>query len=294
MLRAGIVGLPNVGKSTLFNALTRSHQAAAENYPFTTIEPNVGVLAVPDPRLAPLARLAGVETIVPATVELVDIAGLVKGAAAGEGLGNRFLAHVREVDAIVQVVRCFRDPDVVHVEADLRPVADIVTIATELLLADLESASRQKERLEKAAKSGDRALRAQVELAARLVAHLDAGSPALAFEATPEERDALRGFFLLTAKPTLYACNVAEEELAGADENPLVREVRAWAETHAAAEATVISAKIESELADLAPEEAAEYLAALGVAESGVAELIRRIHHLLGLATFFTMNEKEV
>jgi GTP-binding protein YchF len=293
MLRAGIVGLPNVGKSTLFNALTRTRKAEAANYPFCTIEPNVGVVAVPDARLEPLARLAGSASAVPAAIEIVDIAGLVEGASRGEGLGNRFLAHIREVDAIVEVVRCFEDPDVVHVEAGLHPTSDIETIQTELALADLESMERQRERLERAAKSGERSARAEVELAARLLAHLDAGRPALTFATTPEERARARSFLLLTMKPILFACNVAEGDLAGADAHPLVSEVARWAATHHDAEAVAVSARIEAELAELPEGEAREYLASLGVEESGVGHLIRAVHHLLGLRTFFTANEKE-
>ena len=293
MLRAGIVGLPNVGKSTLFNALTRTRKAQAANYPFCTIDPNVGVLTVPDDRLEPVARAAKTSVLVPATVELVDIAGLVKGAAKGEGLGNQFLSHIREVDAIVQVVRCFEDRDIVHVEADLHPIADIETITTELVLADLESLTKQKDRLERTAKSGDKTARAQVELAARLLAHLDAGRPALTCELSADERELARPFFLLTSKPTLFACNVAEADLAHGDELPLVRQVADYAAAGHDAEAVTISARIEAELAELSAEEAVEYLESLGVAESGVGRLIRAIYHLLGLRTFFTAGEKE-
>jgi GTP-binding protein YchF len=293
MLRAGIVGLPNVGKSTLFNALTRTRKAESANYPFCTIEPNVGIVTVPDERLAPIARTAGTPTLVPAAIELVDIAGLVKGASSGEGLGNKFLAHIREVDAIVQVVRCFEDGEIVHVEAHLHPIADIETIQTELILADIESLTRQKERLERTAKSGDKTARAQIEIATRLVAHLDAGKPASTLEMTAEERELARPFFLLSMKPTLYACNVGESELATAESNPLVAEVRRWVATHHGAEAVTVSARIEAELAELPADEAGEYLAALGVAESGVGALIRSIYHLLGLRTYFTAGEKE-
>ena len=293
MLRAGIVGLPNVGKSTLFNALTRTRKAEAANYPFCTIEPNVGVVTVPDARLEPLARLAGSAVAVPAAIELVDIAGLVRGASRGEGLGNRFLAHIREVDAILEVVRCFEDPDVVHVEAELRPTSDIETIQIELVLADLDSMARQKERLERNAKSGERSARAEVELAARLIAHLDGGRPALTLELTPEERARARSFSLLTMKPTLFACNLAEGDLASAAEHPLVAEVARWAAAHRDAATVAVSARIEAELAELPEGEARDYLAALGVEESGVGQLIRAVHGLLGLRTFFTANEKE-
>ncbi|MGE0639316.1 MAG: redox-regulated ATPase YchF [Thermoanaerobaculia bacterium] len=293
MLRAGIVGLPNVGKSTLFNALTRTRKAESANYPFCTIEPNVGIVTVPDPRLAPIAKVAGTPTLVPAALELVDIAGLVKGAASGEGLGNKFLSHIREVDAIVQVVRCFEDGEIVHVEDHLHPIADIETIQTELMLADLESLARQKERLERVAKGGDKTAKAQIELATRLLAHLGEGRPALTLELTPEEQELVRPFFLLSRKPTLYACNVAEEDLATAETHPLVGEVRQWVATHHGAEAVTVSARIEAELAELPEAEAAEYLASLGVIESGVGSLIRSIYHLLGLRTYFTAGEKE-
>jgi GTP-binding protein YchF len=293
MLRAGIVGLPNVGKSTLFNALTRTRKAQAANYPFCTIDPNVGVLTVPDERLAPVARAAKTPTLVPATVELVDIAGLVKGAASGEGLGNQFLSHIREVDAIVQVVRCFEDRDIVHVEADLHPLADVETVTTELVLADLDSLGRQKERLERAAKGGDKTAKAQIALAERLLAHLDAGRPAVTLELSAEQRALARPFFLLSMKPTLFACNVAEADLARGAELELVRQVAEHAARGHDAEAVVVSARIEAELAELAPAEAAEYLASLGVAESGVDGLIRSIYHLLGLRTYFTAGEKE-
>ncbi len=296
MLRAGIVGLPNVGKSTLFNALTRTRKAESANYPFCTIEPNVGIVTVPDERLQPIATVAGTPTLVPAAIELVDIAGLVKGAASGEGLGNKFLAHIRQVDAIVQVVRCFEDANIVHVEDHLHPIADIETIQTELMLADMESLARQVERLERVAKGGDtsaKAAKAQIEIARRLLAHLEAGKPALTLEMTADERAVAQPFFLLSMKPTLYACNVAEDDLATADTNPLVAEVRHWVATHHGAEAVTVSAQIESELAELPVEEATEYLASHGVAESGVGSLIRSIYHLLGLRTYFTAGEKE-
>ncbi len=293
MLRAGIVGLPNVGKSTLFNALTRTRKAEAANYPFCTIEPNVGIVTVPDARLEPLAKIAKTPVKIPATFEFVDIAGLVKGASKGEGLGNKFLSHIREVDAVVQVVRCFDDKDVVHVSDTLDPVADIETIATELVLADLESVGRQKERLEKLARGGQKEAKAQLAVAEKLILHLDAGRPALTLDLTEEEKAAARGFFLLTMKPTLFACNVAESDLAHADALPLVAKVRAWAEAHSGSEAVAISAKIEAELAELSPEDAKEYLASHGVDESGVGRLIRAAYHLLGLRTYLTAGEKE-
>ncbi len=294
MLRAGIVGLPNVGKSTLFNALTRTRKAEAANYPFCTIEPNVGVVTVPDARLEPLAKIAKSERIVPATIEFVDIAGLVKGASQGEGLGNKFLQHIREVDAIVEVVRCFESKDVVHVSGALDPVADIETIKTELVLADLESVLRAKEKLEKAARGGDREARESLGIAERLLLHLNAGKRALTAPLSDEEREVVRRLFLLTSRPMLFACNVAEDDLAAAEKSsPQVAAVRHYAETHLGTEAVVVSAAIEAELAELPEAEARDYLSHLGVADSGVSALIRAVYHLLGLRTFLTAGEKE-
>ncbi len=293
MLRAGIVGLPNVGKSTLFNALTRTRKAEAANYPFCTIEPNVGVVTVPDPRLAPLARIVKTEKIVPAAIEFVDIAGLVRGASKGEGLGNKFLQHIREVDAIIEVVRCFEDKDVVHVSGGLDPVADMETVKTELVLADLETAERSRDKAEKIARGGDAEARASLRVLEELIDHLNSGRRALTLEASPEENAVVRRLFLLTSKPILFAANVAESMLASADESPHVLAVRHYAETHLGTEAVAVSAQIESELAELPPEEARDYLAHLGVAESGVGNLIRAAYHLLGLRTFLTASEKE-
>lgn len=294
MLRAGIVGLPNVGKSTLFNALTRTRKAEAANYPFCTIDPNVGVVTVPDPRLAPLARIVKTSVIIPATVEFLDIAGLVAGASKGEGLGNKFLSHIREVDAIVEVVRCFEDKDIIHVTGRLDPVADIETITTELVLADLETVGKAREKAERLAKGGSKEARAEAEICQKLLPHLDAGKAALTFPFTEEERDLVRRLFLLSIKPTLFACNVAEAELATAEENPHVRAVVEYCERHTGSEAVAISARIESELAELSEAEAREYLQSLGVEESGVSRLIRAAYHLLGLRTFLTGGEKEV
>jgi GTP-binding protein YchF len=294
MLRAGIVGLPNVGKSTLFNALTRTRKAEAANYPFCTIEPNVGVVTVPDPRLEPLARVSKTEVIVPAAVEFVDIAGLVRGASQGEGLGNKFLQHIREVDAIIEVVRCFEDRDVVHVAGALDPVGDIETIKTELVLADLETVTRAREKIEKAARGGDKEAKARLAVADRLIEHLNTGRRALTLELSPEDRQIAERFFLLTSKPILFAANVSEEGLAAAGSSPEVANVREYARTHLGTEAVAVSAQIESELAELPEAEAREYLAHLGVTESGVGALIRAAYHLLGLRTFFTASEKEV
>ncbi|HEY0789939.1 MAG TPA: redox-regulated ATPase YchF [Chthoniobacterales bacterium] len=300
MLSAGIVGLPNVGKSTLFNAVTRTHKAEAANYPFCTIEPNQGMVQVPDSRLQVLAQLSKSQKIVPAAIEFVDIAGLVQGASAGEGLGNQFLSHIREVDAIVQVVRCFESSDIHHVTGSIDPVRDIETINTELVLADLASAQKRAERIQKQVRSGDKQARAEAVLLEKVLPHLDTGKPALTLPLNPEERAVLHGFFLLTAKPTIFACNVAEADLAAAAKGDFssaagkhVQDVRAYVTAHLATEAVVISAAIESELTDLPPAEAAEYLKGLGVEESGVGTLIRAVYRLLGLRTYLTTGEKE-
>src|SRR6516225_8899496 len=218
MLSAGIVGLPNVGKSTLFNAVTRTHKAPAENYPFCTIDPNIGVVTVPDPRLASIAEISDSKKITSTAVEFVDIAGLVKGASAGEGLGNQFLHHIREVDAIVQVVRCFENPDVHHVSATIDPIRDIEVINTELVLADLTSLQKRRDRLQKQLHAGDKAAKIEHAIIEKLSAHLDAGKPAITAELTPEETAIARGLFLLTSKPTIFACNVAETDLAAVAE----------------------------------------------------------------------------
>ena len=290
MLRAGIVGLPNVGKSTLFNALTRTRKAEAANYPFCTIEPNVGVVVVPDARLEPLAKIAESERIVPATINWTS--RVSSGASQGEGLGNKFLQHIREVDAVVEVVRCFEDRDVVHVAGELDPLADIETIKTELVLSDLETVARA--RFEKAARGGDRDAKEGPEVAEKLAAHLDQGKRALTLTLSPEESAIARRLFLLTSKPMLFACNVAEAELATAESSSKhVAAVKHYAETHVGTEAVIVSAAIESELAELPEEEAREYLAHLGVADSGVSNLIRAAYHLLGLRTYLTAGEKE-
>jgi GTP-binding protein YchF len=293
MLRAGIVGLPNVGKSTLFNALTRSRKAEAANYPFCTIDPNVGIVTVPDDRLAVLAKIAKTGVLIPAAVEFVDIAGLVKGASQGEGLGNKFLTHIREVDAIVQVVRCFEDADIHHVAGSIDPVRDIETIITELVLADLETVVKRREKGAKDAKRGDKQAMAEAEVLAKLEPHLNAGKPAITLELSSEEKNLAKTFFLLTDKPTLLAANVKEGDLATAETNPHVLKVREYARNHIACETVVISAQIESDLVDLSPEEAKEFLVSLGVQESGVGALIRSTYHLLGLRTYFTAGEKE-
>lgn len=298
MLQAGIVGLPNVGKSTLFNAVTRTRKAEAANYPFCTIDPNVGVVTVPDERLAVLSEISGSQKLVPAAIEFVDIAGLVEGASAGAGLGNKFLANIREVDAIVQVVRCFENDDIVHELGSVDPLRDIEIINSELILADLAALEKRRESREKKAKGGDKDAKREADLAAKLIPHLDGGRPALTADLSEDERGLMeREFFLLTAKRTIFACNVGEDELAAAqedpDSHPLVKKVRDHAaETHGA-ESIVISARIEEEMIDLEPEEAAEFLADMGVADSGVSALIKSVYHLLGLRTYLTTGEKE-
>jgi hypothetical protein len=311
MLSAGIVGLPNVGKSTLFNAVTRTHKAPAENYPFCTIDPNVGMVTVPDGRLDVLAKLSHSQKIVPTAIEFVDIAGLVKGASTGEGLGNQFLSHIREVDAIVQVVRCFESADIHHVSGTIDPIRDIEVINTELVLADLASLQKRHDRIQKEVRAGSKSAKMENAVIEKLLPHLDAGKPALTAEITPEEKIVARDFFLLTSKPTLFACNVAENDLVaavagrGSTESTQragdrgynatlhVEAVQAYAKRHFATEAVMISAQIESELVDLSEGEAQEYLRDLGLNESGVGALIRAVYHLLGLRTYLTTGEKE-
>ncbi|MDB6029235.1 MAG: ychF [Verrucomicrobiales bacterium] len=294
MLKAGIVGLPNVGKSTLFNAVTRTRKAMAANYPFCTIDPNIGIVTVPDARLYVLKDIAKTQVVIPAAVEFVDIAGLVKGAASGEGLGNKFLTHIREVDAIVQVVRCFVDEDIAHVAGSIDPVRDIETINTELVLSDLEAVKKRLSGVHKDAKRGDKVAVIEEAILKKLEPHLNEGKPAILLQLTPEEKVVSKGFFLLTDKPTIFAANVKESDLATADKNAFVEKVREYAKTHVGCETVVISAQIESDLVDLSDEEAKEFLKELGVEESGVGALIRGTYHLLGLRTYFTAGEKEV
>jgi GTP-binding protein YchF len=294
MLRAGIVGLPNVGKSTLFNAITRTRKAEAANYPFCTIDPNIGMVTVPDARLQVLQQMVKTNVVIPAVIEFVDIAGLVKGASQGEGLGNKFLTHIREVDAIVQVVRCFEDADVHHVSGSIDPVRDIDVINTELMLADLETVKKRRERIAKEIKRGDKSAAAEDAVLVKIETSLDAGKPALTVDLTPEEHALSSQFFLLSDKRTIFACNVKEADLATADENPYVVKVREYVKNHLACEAVVISAQIESDLVDLDPAEAEAFLKELGVQESGIGALIRATYHLLGLRTFLTAGEKEV
>ncbi|MBT8037469.1 MAG: redox-regulated ATPase YchF [Verrucomicrobiae bacterium] len=297
MLKAGIVGLPNVGKSTLFNAVTRTRNAEAANYPFCTIDPNIGVVTVPDERLEVLAKISNTQKIIPAAIEFVDIAGLVEGASEGAGLGNKFLANIREVDAIVQVVRCFDNDDIIHELGSVDPIRDIEIINSELILADIAALEKRKVSRAKKAKSGDKESKKEIELIEKLLPHLDAGKPALTLDLTQDERITLRDFFLLSSKRTIFACNVDEDELANAQKNPddhaMVAKVRAYAAEANDAEAIVISAHIEEELVELDPEEATEFLSDMGITDSGVSTLIRAVYHLLGLRTYITSGEKE-
>jgi GTP-binding protein YchF len=289
MLKAGIVGLPNVGKSTLFNALVANAQAQAANFPFCTIEPNVGVVAVPDERLQKLSDLSSSKEIVPTRVEFVDIAGLVQGASQGEGLGNKFLANIREVDAIVHVVRCFEDDDVIHVSGSVDPERDAEIINLELGLADLAQIEKRRERLKKQMRTSKEAA-AEDGALARLQAELEQGGAARRVTLSEEEQALVRNLGLLTAKPIIYATNVSEDDLA--DGNAWVSAVEALA-AREGAEAVRISAQVEAELVDLAAEERADYLAGLGVSEGGLQSLIRATYRLLGLRTYFTTGEKE-
>jgi GTP-binding protein YchF len=288
--KCGIVGLPNVGKSTLFNALTQTAAAQAANYPFCTIEPNLGEVAVPDPRLDTLAKIAHSDAVIPTRLTFVDIAGLVRGASKGEGLGNQFLAHIREVDAIAHVLRCFEDGDITHVEGKIDPIADSSTVETELMLADLDSLEKRVDALEKKARGNDKESILALDLVRRAIALLAEGKPARLVIRKPEEELAFAMLGLITAKPILYVCNV--EEASAANGNAFSKKVEAKAKSEGAA-SVVISAKIESEIAMLPPAERADYLAAVGLEEPGLDRLIRAGYGLLDLVTYFTAGPKE-
>ena len=286
--KCGIVGLPNVGKSTLFNALTRSG-IAAENYPFCTIDPNVGVVPLPDARLDAVAAIVQPAQVIPTTMQFVDIAGLVAGASRGEGLGNKFLANIRETDAVAHVVRCFEDDGVAHVAGSVDPVRDIEVIDTELALADLETVGKALERATKVSKTGDKTQLARKALLERVAAHLDEGRPVRAMDLSSDERGELREFFLLTAKPTMYVANVADD---GFEDNPLLDRVRAHAAAEAA-EVVPVCAAIEAEIVELDEDERAEFMADLGLTEPGLNRVVRAGYRLLGLETYFTAGPKE-
>ncbi|WP_086314704.1 ribosome-binding ATPase YchF [Enterococcus sp. 7F3_DIV0205] len=291
-LTAGIVGLPNVGKSTLFNAITKAGAEAA-NYPFATIDPNVGMVEVPDERLQRLTELVKPKKTVPTTFEFTDIAGIVKGASKGEGLGNQFLSHIRQVDAICHVVRCFDDDNITHVEGRVDPLADIDTINLELVLADLDSITKRYTRVAKIAKTKDKDAVAELAVLDKLKPVLEEGLSARTIEFTEDEQKIVKSLFLLTAKPILYVANVSEDEVADSDNNPYVQQVRTFA-ANEQAEVIVVCARAEEEIAELDDEDKAEFLEALGIEESGLDQLIRAAYDLLGLATYFTAGEQEV
>lgn len=288
-MKLGVVGLPNVGKSTLFNAITKAGAEAA-NYPFCTIEPNVGMVAVPDPRLDALAKLYNSKKVTPTLLEFVDIAGLVKGASRGEGLGNKFLSHIREVDAIVHVVRCFVDPNVTHVDGSIDPLRDIETINLELIFADMDTITKRINKAKSSAKGGDKKFLAEAELLERAYSHLESGKPVRSMECDGEELEYIRECFLLTTKPVIYCANIAESELN--TENDFVKQVKSFANSEGSA-VIVLSAKIEEELAGLEPDEYAMFAGELGLEVSGLNKLITTCYDLLGLISYLTAGEKE-
>ena len=290
-MEAGIVGLPNVGKSTLFNALTLSKAAASENYPFCTIEPNEGIVSVPDDRLQRITKYITPQKVIPASLKLVDIAGIVKGASEGEGLGNKFLSHIRQVDAILQVVRCFEDEDVIHVSGSVDPLADIETIEMELMLADIETLENAKKKAERTARSGDKDAKLTVAVIEKCLAHMADESPLRNLTLTEPEEKAIKSYGLLTQKPIMYVSNVAEDDLEG--KSPLVAQVKEYAEKVNAG-FVVVCAKIEAEIAELAPEEREEMLEAVGLEEPALSVLARSAYSTLGLESYFTAGEKEV
>ena len=290
-MEAGIVGLPNVGKSTLFNALTLSKAAASENYPFCTIEPNEGIVSVPDQRLELITRYITPQKIIPATLKLVDIAGIVKGASEGEGLGNKFLSHIRQVDAILQVVRCFEDDDVIHVSGQVDPVSDIETIEMELMLADMETLENALAKASRTARSGDKEAKFLADVCQKCLDHLQTEVPLRKLSLNDPERKAIKSYGLLTAKPILYVANVSEDDLAG--EHPLVQQVREHA-ANVGADVIAVCAKLEAEIAEIPAEERSEMLEAVGLEEPALNVLARQAYRTLGLQSYFTAGEKEV